>query len=224
MDNITIDSSHKYHIAGSNIIPISVTTLIKKWFNVFDEDEVIYRMINSGCEDSKEQILKKWKKMRENGTILHSVIEAYLTHQQFKLTDEIDIEFNYFLNFLNKHSNLKFYASEKMIYSSDKKVAGTVDCLMTDEEDRYYLIDWKCSNSIKPWSPQKGFGPFSKLNDCNYIHYMLQLNIYRHILETNYNIKIYKMWLVNLHRNNNNYYRYSIERYNIEDIWNDLIG
>jgi len=207
--------------------PIRVTSLIKKWFNIFDEDEIIYKMLCSEkCDDdSKEQITKKWKKKRDNGTLLHAKIEEYLlNHGKIPLLNkDIDIEFQYFLNFMKKHSDLEMYETEKHIFSKDKKVQGTLDCLMKDKEGKFYLIDWKCCGEIKLWSFEKGFGPFDKLNDYNYNHYMLQLNIYRHILETNYDIKIHRLWLINFHRNNKNYYRYSIPRYNIEEIWNDLV-
>jgi hypothetical protein len=229
---ITIDQNHRYKINdGSKLELISVTTLIKKWFSKFDEDEVIYRIMSSSKEDSeyfnmsKKQILDKWKKMRDNGTLLHSKIEHYLLHKDIQLSDipsSIEVEFQYFMNFLSKHSNLTFVASEKMIISADKKVAGTIDCLMKDELGNYYLIDWKCSKQIKCYSSDKGFGPLSQFNDCNYDHYTLQLNIYRYILETNYNIKIKSLWLINLHRNNSNYHRYSIQKYDIAKLWEEL--
>lgn len=224
---IRIDKNHIYSIEvnGERITPISVTTLIKKWFNTFNEDETIFRLMNSENPEYKDktanQIKNEWKKMRDEGCLLHKQIEDFFLLEKSPV--KLSIEFGYFLNFLNKHSNLKFYRSEMCICSRDHKVAGTIDCLFKDEEDRFYLIDWKRSKEIRPWSSEKGFGPFSNLNDCNYIHYTLQLNLYRYILETNYNISIYRMWLVNLHPRNSNYKRYSIEKYDIESIYSQLV-
>ena len=41
--------------------------------------------------------------------------------------------------------------------------------------------------------------PVEHLPDTNYWHYCMQLNIYRHILETKYNKKIIGLYLVGIH-------------------------
>jgi catalase len=62
------------------------------------------------------------------------------------------------------------------------------------------IVDWKRSKEIKKTNRwQHGKSIFQHLEDCNYIHYTLQLNIYRHILETKYNKKIIDMFLVVCH-------------------------
>ena len=43
--------------------------------------------------------------------------------------------------------------------------------------------------------------PLSHLPDTNYFHYALQLNIYRHILETEYDMRVDGMYLGVLHPN-----------------------
>jgi hypothetical protein len=228
------EKTHKYKFSNNpDICPVSVTTLIKKWFNPFDEDEAVYNILKSAGyvnseyytknqKDAKNYILRKWKEMRNNGTALHLQIQNYLSSNLSSDNGKPpeSIEFSYFLNFLKKHRYLKTVVCEKIIFSSNKKVAGTIDCLMKDEEkNEYYLIDWKCSKEIKTSSDKTGFGPCEKVIDCNYNHYMLQLNIYRHILETNYGITIRRMWLINLHRNNKNYKRFSIQKYEVSDFF-----
>ena len=60
----------------------------------------------------------------------------------------------------------------------------------TDEADNFYLFDWKRSKQIKKENRyRKGKHPLNHLDDANYWHYALQLNIYKYILEKNYIIK-----------------------------------
>ena len=53
---------------------------------------------------------------------------------------------------------------------------------------------------------ETGLGRINELANCNYIHYSIQLNIYKRLLETRYNIIISEMFLVILHPDNENYF------------------
>ena len=52
---------------------------------------------------------------------------------------------------------------------------------------------------------EKGFPPVEHLPNSNYWHYSLQLNIYKKILEKNYDKVIDEMYLLSLHPNNSGY-------------------
>ena len=54
------------------------------------------------------------------------------------------------------------------------------------------------------------------LDNCNYIHYSLQLNTYRWFLETLYGLEIGDMYIVIFHPNNKNYVRYRLPRLDVE--------
>jgi len=43
------------------------------------------------------------------------------------------------------------------------------------------------------------------LDHCNYSHYSLQLNVYKRILETRYDLFVSEMFLVILHPDNDSY-------------------
>jgi hypothetical protein len=61
------------------------------------------------------------------------------------------------------------------------------------------------------------------MEDCNYSHYSLQLNVYRRILQEKYNMKITKLALVVLHPDNpyENYEVIDVPMLDkeIEDLW-----
>ena len=57
---------------------------------------------------------------------------------------------------------------------------------------------------------ENGNPPVDHLPNSNYWHYALQLNMYKMILEKNYNVKIVGLYLLCLHPDNSNYHRYEI--------------
>jgi len=69
------------------------------------------------------------------------------------------------------------------------------------------LLDWKFAKNIndccferfegKP--PVYGYGPCQFLENCNYVHYSLQLNLYKYILEKHYHYYVKKMMLIQFH-------------------------
>ena len=94
-----------------------------------------------------------------------------------------------------------------MIWTSEYKLAGSVDMIYKNNDDNTYSIyDWKRSKEIKKTGYNKfGNKPcINHLPDSNYWHYSLQLNTYKFILERNYDIKIRDMYLVCLHPDNKN--------------------
>ena len=78
-------------------------------------------------------------------------------------------------------------------------------------EERYWIFDWKRAKEIKTNFKFKNNKEKyiklegSRLENCDYSKYSLQLNIYRYILEKNYGIKIAGMVLVDIHPCHENY-------------------
>jgi hypothetical protein len=96
------------------------------------------------------------------------------------------------------------YRTEWYIFDEEHELAGSVDMLyqVNGDPNNLVIYDWKRSCKL---SKKKGFGgktmkaPLDHLPDCSYWHYAMQLNIYRHILETKYNKTISGMVLVGVH-------------------------
>lgn len=224
---------HEYSISGIKEKPISVTTLIHEYFPKFDADAVIDKMMKSrnwtnskyySC--NKQSIKDEWKNSgkiaSKQGTVMHKKIENFFN----KMPDDgIETkEFLMFKSFWNdftlKYPNFKPYRSEWMVYDEDVGVSGCIDFLSGNEKDELIIMDWKRSKEIKTENKyEKGIGPFSKYDHCNYVHYCLQLNIYRHILETKYNKKIIYMMLVILHPEQDNYKCYPVPSIQLNEIW-----
>lgn len=144
-------------------------------------------------------------------------------------------EFGFFLDFWTelkkKHPNIKVYRTEWKVYDVDKFIAGSIDLVLVNENGEIIICDWKRSKEIKfkGWEDRngnrkKGFGIFSHLDDCNFIHYTLQLNIYRHLLELHYGKKVIGLYLVICHPNYERPEVIPVERLEKEiiDFWDSL--
>ena len=101
-------------------------------------------------------------------------------------------------------SEFIFYP-EVIIYSKELGIAGSIDVLARDtKNDTYIIIDWKTSKSINKSSfgGRMGIHPItSHLMDCKYVHYSMQLSLYRYLIEEFYGIKISNLLIAHLNGN-----------------------
>jgi hypothetical protein len=194
---------------------ISVTTLIERFFP-FD----LMRYIEKKAKEenrTEDAVLDEYLLMRdeaaEKGTYLHNQIECFLKQDKFEADSK---EFDFFQDFYNKEikpRNLLFFDAERMIVSEKYNVAGTIDCLFKKEnKDEYVMLDWKRSKKLIIDGRPRIFGygyalsELNTLDNSSYNRYCLQQNIYKHIAETEYGMKISSMKLVVLHENYTDYH------------------
>lgn len=229
------EKPHLYYIKGSND-NISVTTFIhSNLFPHFDADKIISKMMKSrNWKQSKyygktpDEIKEEWNtksvESSEAGTAMHKCIELFYNN---KSVDNHSIEYQYFLKFNNDHKDdLIPYRTEWIIFDEETKLAGSIDMLYkTQKNDDKHLIiyDWKRTNKITDENLfERGYAPLEHLPNSNYWHYALQLNIYKKILEKNYDKVIDEMYLLLLHPNNNSYIKIKLPvlKEEIENIFN----
>lgn len=227
---------HKYKIQGIEKAPISVTTLIHNWFPQFDSDTVIDKMMMSAnfCSSkyagkTKEQIKEEWQKngtsASEKGTEMHADIERFFNEEEVK--DPKCVEFQHFQrfwkDFQEKQPGFVPYRTEWLVYDEDKMLSGSIDFVLTNDKGDVIILDWKRSKEIKRENPfEKGFGILSHLDNCNYNHYMLQLNLYRHLLTTRYNKNVIALAIVVLHPDNSNYIMIQMPIIDMTKLWDEL--
>ena len=222
---IVFDEEPHIYYVDNNSVDISVTTLVHKYFSKFDADLIISRMMRGkNWSSSKyfgmsvDEIKKQWKDAGNDatyhGTIMHKAIETFYNNETVE--DENHIltpEYHQFVKFNNDHiDKLKAYRTEWMVFDEDSNLAGSIDMVFENTDDNTYSIyDWKRSKEIKTKNSfSKGVGLMRHLPDCNYVQYSLQLNIYKYILETKYNIFIRDMFLVVMHPNQTSYMKYEV--------------
>ncbi len=208
------EKTHTYYVDGSSDGIVSVTTLIHHHFPKFDSDKVLKLMKNKSEKYpnmTDQQIKKIWaengKNASGNGTKLHKMIENYYNSIENDLKEQETIEFQHFLRF-NETINNRFipYRTEWSIFDGNIDLAGQIDMLYKKRDGTFALYDWKRIKELKKDNAfEKGLGKLSELDHCNYVHYSIQLNIYKRILETRYDIKVTEMCLVILHPENDNF-------------------
>ncbi len=217
--NTSLGFDEKSHVYAKdetgNSEYISVTTLIERFFP-FDLNRYIERKAeeeNKTEEDVLHEHLLMRDEAAEKGTFLHNQIENFLKKTEF---DSDSKEFDLFLDFYNKEikaRNLVFFDAEKMIFSDKFNVAGTIDCLFKKEKnDEFVMLDWKRSKKLIIDGRPRIFGygyalsELNTLDNSSYNRYCLQQNIYKHITESEYGMKISSMKLVVLHENYADYH------------------
>ena len=92
------------------------------------------------------------------------------------------------------------------------------------ENDDIFIFDWKRSKKIinsngtvereNPF--ENGLKGLSHLSSSDYIKYCLQQNIYKYIIEKNYEKKVSSMNLLILHPNYNTYHIVQVDEFSIE--------
>lgn len=132
----------------------------------------------------------------ESGIRLHKDIERYLKHDS---VSNDTIEFRQFLSFVNDHDHLRPFFVEEPIEISDLKWRGIVDVVFVDEDEQFWLYDWKRSKQDMPSVIEFPTDNLSQMQPSLINAYILQLNIYRIILESEYDMKIHGMYIACFH-------------------------
>ncbi len=229
--HITFDEEpHLYTVYGM-IHRSSMTSIIHSFFEHFDEDATIERMLRSKrwssdpryryYQKTKEEIKEEWEFIRKDaslrGTIMHASIEYYyngLVHPLIKTPDLLGLEYQYFYVFdlVEVRNKLEPFRTELRVFDLDYEICGSVDMLFRkknrakDGSEDYDLImyDWKRSKKIdnKAFSPNDfGKGPVHGLPNCNKYTYFLQLNGYKYLIEKNTKYRVTEMYLGVFHPN-----------------------
>jgi ATP-dependent exoDNAse (exonuclease V) beta subunit len=124
--------------------------------------------------------------------------EAYLQNPNPK---EV-VEWDYFINFVKDHPELKPYRTEWTIYDEDLKISGSIDMIYENPDGTLSIYDWKRSKDI---TRVNNFNKFAinklicHMPDANFWHYALQLNTYKRLIERKYGKTVTDLYLVRLH-------------------------
>ena len=213
---------------------ISVTTWLHSHFEHFDADKIITGMMASKNWASsvyygktRDEIKAQWDASRDEasfaGTQMHYAIECYYNGgcapqppfldggcaPPTPAANPNDGISPFFTNFVRDYAHLVPYRTEWMVYDEEVKIAGSIDMVFEDPavDGGLMIYDWKRVKEIKKTSSFEKYSTtdcIQHLPDTNYWHYALQLNIYKAILERNYNKKITTLMLVCLHPDNKN--------------------
>ena len=222
-----VESTHTYTVDGSSDKMMSCTGFIGKFYEHFNPDAVITKMMkgrnwnpsNKYWGLTPDQIKKLWddngKEASEAGTRMHLDIEHYNNAEPVGnlagdgYTPLDGAEWQYFLRYEEEHRKARGFEpfrTEWLVFKEEIKLSGSIDMVYLKPDGTLAIYDWKRAKDIKKDNPyQKMFAPLSHLPDTNYWHYSLQLNIYRRILQEKYGWVVSELALVVLHPNQESY-------------------
>ena len=205
INNIQLErDSHTYILDNDKSFEFtSVTTFIAEFFDKFDALKIATKLVNNVPKYSKftvDELIGKWNEARDHGTQVHNEIEDYLIDGTKPKEKKAILG----IDWLKKHTfqeEHKVY-SEKIIYSKDLHLAGSIDLIIQNTKtNQYSIVDWKTNAKITTSSFKNKMGTHditSNIEDCKYSLYALQLSLYRYILEEFYGLNIYRQFIVHL--------------------------
>jgi hypothetical protein len=220
-----IEDGH-YYLCNGKRVGISTTGLIGQYENEFDS-QTISKQVANKRGISQQQVLEEWR--IEN---LHSTIKGSMIHEfaqslwegkeyQFdfsKIPQEINLErlkkdiekcVPQAINFYNDYKDrYELIGCEVYLGDEDYDECGATDQIMYNKlTGGISIIDYKTNKEIQRVSKykKKMLLPLQKYDDCNYIHYSLQLSDYKFKFEKNTGLKVDETFIVYFNVNANNY-------------------
>jgi len=128
-------------------------------------------------------------------------IENYFQQTDLPLVNHI--LFGQFKSFYNNvFETIQIYKREWVIFDEETKISGTINLISSNGDGTYTLYNWIVNNEVvRNFNFENGLTVWGNNAEFNYIHSSLEMNIYKTILEKNYNKPISKMYMVQFHPN-----------------------
>lgn len=178
------EASHVYTL-GDKKLKGSVSGLIKSFYLPFPEDALAKKAKRLGINE--EELAKQWKEINdestERGSRVHLFGERYPLNKTLIPTCPQETAVKKFWDELPKH--IVLVGIEIKMYHKDYMFPGTMDLLLYDTINNYYIIaDYKTNKDLhKNFNGQRMLPPFQHLLDCPLNHYQVQLSFYQVLLE-----------------------------------------
>ena len=220
-----IEDGH-YYLCNGKRVGISTTGLIGQYENHFDS-ETISQQVADKRGISQQEVLEEWR--IEN---LHSTIKGSMVHEfaqslwegkeyvfdYSKVPKEIDIDrlksdinklIPQAINFYNDHKDMyELIGCEVYLGDEDFDECGATDQILYNKyTGGIAIIDYKTNKKIEreSYRHQKMLIPLNKFDDCNHVHYSLQLSGYKFKFEKNTKLKVDETFIVYFNINADNY-------------------
>lgn len=225
-DKYTFIENGHYYLCNGKRVGISTTGLISQYENHFDS-ETISQQVADKRGISKQEVLEEWR--IEN---LHSTIKGSMIHEfaqslwegkeykfdYSKVPEEIDIDrlksdihklIPQAINFYNDYKDMyELIGCEIYLGDEDFDECGATDQILYNKyTGGIAIIDYKTNKEIKreSYKHKKMLIPLHRFDDCNHIHYSIQLSGYKFKFERNTKLKVDETFIVYFNINADNY-------------------
>jgi len=208
---------------GKRYVGLSINEICELWDSEGYLDESIEKRISKGTPRAViakqlikfsqkyghrevDELLEEWNQSGVLGTAVHKELEDYiLSLRKTPITMSKARAGKVWIDKMFPNERFDWYP-EVILYSKELSIAGTIDLLLIDKTDgTVYIFDWKTNKKIyhKSFDKKKGHQPATQhVDDCNKMHYALQLSLYRFLLERFYNCVCGDLYIVHLMEDN----------------------
>lgn len=191
--NITLN--HKAHIYTDHTgkVYTSVSKVLSPYKEPFDRDGIA-KQVSKKTGQPVQEILAEWDSAAPYGTAVHEQLELFFRGQD----GPIDLIAPHLETLIQwRDTDAQFYP-ETILCHPTLPIAGTADLIVKRGDGRYSIIDWKTNKSIyrSSFGGKMMKGSLNHLQDCNFMHYSLQLSLYALMLGE----KINRLSIVHLPR------------------------
>jgi hypothetical protein len=217
------DEPHKYFLNGKELI--SVTTLIHKYQEDFDEDYWSDYKSNQ-YNIPQKHVIRAWNFINKKGTIkgsaIHDYTENLFQNKEFEYPlqtiinefgfDPVWNEYQTTKKHVDKfykdvHGKLIPIRTEFVVFDRESLVGGMLDMLFYNvKANEFQIWDWKTNKKFS--REEKGrhlLDELCTIEDCDLEVYSLQLEMYKQIIQKNTGITLGKSYIVWFSHNNESY-------------------
>jgi len=180
------EAAHSYTDSITKERYISTTTLISKYKEIFDKELHSLRVAKREGVP-QELVLEMWehenKRSTDRGTHIHKLLEDYITVGE--VNNDYKWLYGSYDDIVSKHiDSFKTFDSEKLLFNSKYKLAGTAD-LIFNHENSFTVGDFKTNKRFLFTSKYGEYfkSPIDHLTYCEFNSYALQLSIYAYMQE-----------------------------------------
>ena len=220
-----IEDGH-YYLCNGKRVGISTTGLIGQYENEFDS-QTISRQVANKRGISQQQVLEEWRienlHSKIKGSMIHEFAQSLWEGKEYQfdfsqVPQEIDLErlkkdiekcVPQAINFYNDYKDrYELIGCEVYLGDEEYDECGATDQIMFNKlTGGIAIIDYKTNKEIQRTSKykKKMLLPLQKYDDCNYIHYSLQLSDYKFKFEKNTKLKVDETFIVYFNVNAKNY-------------------
>ncbi len=209
------EKTHTYYWNGSKV-RYSVTQFIDRFFEPFDSENISRKYAEKHGR-TQEDVLAEWKKKADvsaiAGTAIHSHMENLKRGKRFEIDygpakeaglfeevkERVEILLPQAEAFHQDTVGKLFPVHLEYTVGFEDIIAGNIDMLCWNAYANEFQI-WDYKNlkemSTRNFFNKKCKGIFSRYDDCSLVHYSIQLNMYKAILEMVLGIRIGGCYLV----------------------------
>lgn len=185
------EEAHTYHVGKQRLE--SATEMLGQFFPKFDADRIAY-FVGRREGRSKEDVLAEWDKKRDDACDFGNAVHLYA---EMKIMGELvpkpecnrqkkafQLVEAFIIDLLKDYELIE---AEKIVFSEEHGISGTIDLVLKNKKTKKIcLLDWKTNKKIEKKSSysKPAHPPIEDHNDANFTKYMLQLNLYKYIMES----------------------------------------